>query len=76
MSSIRAPMEAGKILDVFGSQPGYVIQQAEAKQAYTQETFQSVATGYRETSWPQARQDLKGPVVPLNLGFRGLGFRV
>ena len=33
MSSSPASMEAGKILDVFGSQPGYTIQQADAKQA-------------------------------------------
>eukprot|EP00439_Symbiodinium_sp_Y106_P079167 s520_g17.t2 len=39
MSSSPASMEAGKILDVFGSQPGYVIQQADANQAYTQARF-------------------------------------
>ena len=44
MSSSPASMEAGKILDVFGSQPGFAIQQADAKQAYTQALFTGVAT--------------------------------
>ena len=36
-----------KILDVLGSQPGYVIQQADAKQAYTQALFWGVSTWVR-----------------------------
>ena len=67
MSSSPASMEAGKILDVFGSQPGYVIQQADAKQAYTQALFQGVATWVRlpRNRWPKEWKGMKDPVVPL-----------
>ena len=44
MSSSPASMEATKILDVFGSQPGYCKEQANARQAYTQAAFTGVPT--------------------------------
>ena len=73
MSSSPASMEAGKILDVFGSQPGYVIQQADAKQAYTQALFQGVATWVRlpRNRWPKEWRGMKDPVVPLKLALYG-----
>ena len=37
-------MEAAKVIDVFGSQPGYAKQQADARQAYTQALFKAVET--------------------------------
>ena len=73
MSSGPASMEAGKKLDVFGSQPGYVIQQADAKQAYTQALFQGVATWVRlpRNRWPKEWKGMKDPVVPLKLALYG-----
>ena len=66
-------MEAGKILDVFGSQPGYVIQQADAKQAYTQALFTGVATWVRlpKNRWPKTWKGMSDPVVPLKLALYG-----
>ena len=73
MSSSPASMEAGKILDVFGSQPGHVIQQADAKQAYTQALFQGVATWVRlpRNRWAKEWKGMKDPVVPLKLALYG-----
>ena len=73
MSSSPASMEAGKILDVFGSQPGYVIQQADAKQAYTQALFTGVATWVRlpKNRWPKSWKGMSDPVVPLKLALYG-----
>ena len=44
LGSSPASMEAAKVIDVFGSQPGYPKQQADAKQAYTQALFKRVET--------------------------------
>ena len=73
MSSSPASMEAGKILDVFGSQPGYTIQQADAKQAYTQALFTGIATWVRlpRNRWPKSWKGMKDPVVPLKLALYG-----
>ena len=73
MSSSPASMEAGKILDVFGSQPGYVIQQADAKQAYPQALFKGVATWVRlpRNRWPKSWKGMNDPVVPLKLALYG-----
>ena len=72
MSSSPASMEAGKILDVFGSQPGYVIQQADANK-HTQALFQGVATWVRlpRNRWPKEWKGMKDPVVPLKLALYG-----
>ena len=45
LGSSPSSMEAAKVIDVFGSQPGYSKQQADAKQAYTQALFKGVETG-------------------------------
>ena len=42
LGSSPASMEAAKIIDVFGSQPGYSKQQADARQAYTQALFTGI----------------------------------
>ena len=39
LGSSPARMEAGKVLDAYGSQPGHAGQQADGKQAYTQTTL-------------------------------------
>ena len=44
MSSSPASMEAAKIVDAFGSQPGYSKEQADAWQAYSQAAFTGVPT--------------------------------
>ena len=43
-------MEAAKIIDVFGSQPGYSKQQADARQAYTQALFTGIETWVMDTA--------------------------
>ena len=55
LGSSPASMEAAKVIDVFGSQPGYSKQQADAKQAYTQALFKGVETWVRlpRNRWPK-----------------------
>ena len=57
MSSSPASMEAAKILDAFGSQPGYSKEQADARQAYTQAAFAGVPTWLRlpKDRWPKGK---------------------
>ena len=67
-------MEAGKIIDVFGSQPGYSKQQGDAKQAYTQALFDGIETWVRlpRDRWPKAEWDgMSDPVCPLRLALYG-----
>ena len=47
LGSSPASMEAAKVIDVFGSQPGYSKQQADVKQAYTLALFKGVETWVR-----------------------------
>jgi len=44
LGSSPASMEAAKVLDAFGSQPGFSRQQADAVQAYIQALFVGVPT--------------------------------
>ena len=68
-----ASMEAAKIIDVFGSHPGYSKQQADAKQAYTQALFTGVETWVRlpRNRWPKEWNGMKDPVCPLRLTLYG-----
>ena len=54
LGSSPATMEAGKVLDAYGSQPGYAGQQADGKQAYTQTTLTGTETWVRlpRNRWP------------------------
>ena len=54
MGSSPATMQAGKAVDVFGLQPGYTIEQADAEAAYTQCDLKGTATWVRlpEDIWP------------------------
>ncbi|OLP98785.1 hypothetical protein AK812_SmicGene18734 [Symbiodinium microadriaticum] len=72
-SSSPASMEAGKIIDVFGSQPGYAKQQADARQAYTQALFEGIATWVRlpRNRWPKSWTNYRDPVCPLRLALYG-----
>lgn len=70
MSSPPASMEAAKILDAFGSRPGFAKQQADARQAYTQAIFTGVPTYLRlpRSRWPKHWQSLyRDPLVPMLL---------
>ena len=73
LGSSPASMEAAKIIDVFGSQPGYSKQQADAKQAYTQALFKGVETWVRlpRNRWPKEWKGFQDPVVPLMLALYG-----
>ena len=71
LGSSPASMEAAKILDAFGSQPG---SQADAKQAYIQALFKGVPTWLRlpNNRWPShwSKQCIH-PIVPLVLALYG-----
>ena len=66
-------MEAAKVIDVFGSRPGYAKQQADARQAYTQALFEGIETWLRlpRNRWPKEWESFKGPVCPLMLALYG-----
>ena len=74
MDPSSASMEAAKILDTFGSQPGYRKAQADAKQAYIQALFKGVPTWLRlpKNRWPShwSKQCID-PIVPLVLALYG-----
>ena len=74
MSSSPASMEAAKILDAFGSQPGYSKEQADARQAYTQAAFTGVPTWLRlpKDRWPKGwKGKYNDPLVPMLLALYG-----
>ena len=73
LGSSPASMEAAKLIDVFGSQPGYSKQQADAKQAYAQALFKGVETWVRlpRNRWPKEWKGFRDPVVPLMLALYG-----
>ena len=55
MGSSPATMQAGKAVDVFGLQPGYTIEQADAEAAYTQCDLKGTPAWVRlpEDRWPR-----------------------
>ena len=57
-------MEAAKIIDVYGSQPNFSKQQADARQVYTQALFQGVETWVRlpRSRWPKEWEGFEDPV--------------
>ena len=73
LGSSLASMEAGKIEDVFGSQPEYSKQQGDAKQAYTQALFDGIETWVRlpRNRWPKEWAGMSDPVCPLRLALYG-----
>ena len=73
LGSSPASMEVGKIIDVYGSQPGFTKQQADARQAYTQALFKGTETWVRlpRNRWPKAWSNMKDPVAPLRLALYG-----
>ena len=66
LGSSPASVEAAKVIDVFGSQPGYAKQQADARQAYTQALFEGIETWVRlpRNRWPKEWEKYKDPVRP------------
>ena len=74
LGSSPATMEAGKVLDAYGSQPGHAGQQADGKQAYTQTTLKGTETWVRlpKNRWPPGwAGKYKDPVVKLRLALYG-----
>ena len=73
LGSSPASREAAKIIDVFGSQPGYSKQQADARQAYTQALFTGIETWVRlpRNRRPKEWNGMKDPVCPLRLAQYG-----
>ena len=66
LGSSPATMEAGKVLDAYGSQPGHTDQLADGKQAYTQTTLKGTETWVR-----LPKNKYKNPVVKLRLALYG-----
>ena len=75
LSSAPATMDAAKLTDMWGLQEGYVTEQADAEQAYTQSKLGGTPTWVRlpKDQWPQAWIDknYKDPVCPLVLSLYG-----
>ena len=67
-------MEAAKLLDAFGSQPGFSKAQADAIQAYIQAIFTGVPTWFSlpRNRWPKHwGKEFWQPIVPLVLALHG-----
>ena len=74
LGSSPASMEAAKVLDAYGSQPGFGKQQADAVQAYVQALFTGVPTwiSLPRNRWPKTWEGkYQNPVVPLVLALYG-----
>ena len=74
LGSSPASMEAAKLLDAYGSQPGFSKQQADAIQAYIQALFDGVPTwlSLPRNRWPKHWHKLfHQPMVPLILALYG-----
>ena len=64
LSSSPATMEAGKVVDAFGAQPGHCTEQADGKQAYTQSLMEGTETW---VEIPRNRCQRNGKVSTLGL---------
>ena len=74
LGSSPASMEAAKLLDAYGSQPGYAKQQADAVQAYIQALFTGVPTwlSLPKDRWPASwNKEYWQPMVPMVLALYG-----
>ena len=74
LGSSPASMEAAKLLDAFGSQPGFSKAQADAIQAYIQALFTGVPTwlSLPRNRWPEHwEKQFWQPMVPLVLALYG-----
>ena len=74
LGSSPASMEAAKLLDAFGSQPGFSKAQADAIQAYIQSIFTGVPTwlSLPRNRWPEHwSKEFWQPMVPLVLALYG-----
>eukprot|EP00435_Cladocopium_sp_Y103_P044847 s1620_g12.t1 len=74
LGSSPATMEAGKSVDAYGSQPGYVEEQNDGVQAYTQALMEGIETWVELPidRWPTAwRNRFKRPVVRLRIALYG-----
>ncbi len=73
LSSCPATMEASKAADIYGLVPGHSVQQADARQAYTQSTLGGTPTWVRlpREAWPASWHKMSDPVCPLRLSLYG-----
>ena len=72
LGSSPATMEAGKAVDAYGSQPGFVNQQNDGAQAYTQALMDGVGTRLPVDRWPKSWVGkYRRPVVVLIRGDYG-----
>ncbi len=73
LSSCPATMEASKAADIYGMAPGHSVQQADAKQAYTQSELGGTPTWVRlpREAWPSGWEKMRDPVCPLRLSLYG-----
>ena len=74
LGSSPATMEAGKSVDAYGTQPGFVVQQNDGVQAYTQATMRGVDTWVEipNDRWPKEwKGKYSRPVVKLRIALYG-----
>ena len=74
LGSSPATMEAGKSVDAYGTQPGFVVQQNDGVQAYTQATMRGVDTWVEipNDRWPKEwKGKCNRPVVKLRIALYG-----
>lgn len=74
MASQPASMEAGRIMDAMGLLPDYIIEPADAIQAYVQTKLASkVKTWARlpREQWPKSWDGMRDPVCPLEYALYG-----
>merc|ERR1712113_553226 len=73
LSSSPATMQASKAADTYGLFEGHGIQQADAKQAYTQSKLGGVPTWVflPRGEWPDSWKGMRNPVCPLILSLYG-----
>ena len=74
LSSYPATMQASKAVYLWGCLPDHDIEQADAKQAYTQAKMSSpdeTCVRLPREAWPKAWEGMRDPVCPLELALYG-----
>ena len=68
-----ASMDALRLVDAFSLLPGHVMEQADAKQAYTQAKLEGIPTwvSLPKDAWPSSWSEYHNPVCPLRLALYG-----
>ena len=73
LGSAPSSMEAGRVVDAFGLQPGYSIQQSDAVQAYLQAELRGNETWVLlpRDQWPESWSHMRKPVCRLRVALYG-----